>query len=77
MTCQCDLAAGSRACHCRLCCVTFGGLGAFDRHIRWDAGVPRHRSPQESGLTEVRPGVWGRSYGPQRQPAGASGEAAA
>jgi hypothetical protein len=60
MTCQCDMAPGGKACHCRACCLTFSGPAAFDKHLLGWQRSGRHRAPQEAGLTEVRPGVWGK-----------------
>lgn len=58
MACKCDMHGRGKAAHCRSCCVTFSGPWAFDQHIRLsEAGA--HRSPEASGLVEVRAGVWG------------------
>ena len=57
MMCSCDLGGmRGKACHCRTCCLTFGSPSAFDRHLRGGG----HRTPQASGLVEVRSGIWGR-----------------
>ena len=56
MNCACDMHERGKACHCRACCLTFSGPWAFDRHLRGG----NHVAPGLVGLTEVRPGVWGK-----------------
>lgn len=59
MSCLCDMNGRGKASHCRACCLTFSGPWAFDQHITQAA----HRRPEDSGLVQVRAGVWGRASG--------------
>ena len=54
MGCACDM-HGRGGFHCRVCCLTFSSVSAFDHHMRGDG----HQEPQERGLVLVRPEVWG------------------
>lgn len=61
--CSCDLGRmRGKACHCRACCVTFSSPSAFDHHIM--RGV--HQKPQDRGLLQIRPGIWGRPLSARR-----------
>lgn len=53
MTCICDM-HGRGGFHCRTCCLTFGGLTGFDRHIVRGS----HLHPSERGMTLSAGGKW-------------------
>ena len=53
MSCICDM-HGKGGLHCRACCVTFGGLTGFDRHIVKGT----HVEPSTVGLVLSPGGVW-------------------
>jgi hypothetical protein len=69
--CKCGAAWwGVVMCHCAACHLTFTNIRAFDAH-RHDGGClsPGQCKP---ALTEVRPGVYGRSQSDPRPRQGAS-----
>ena len=51
-------------CLCRTCGKVFGGLRAFDQHLRWVDGPPwvKHCEPPETQY-QRGDGVWVRRYG--------------
>jgi hypothetical protein len=53
MTCICDM-HGRGGYHCRACCLTFGGIDGFDRHIVRGT----HIHPSERGLVLAPSGKW-------------------
>ena len=57
--CTCDMHM-KPGYHCRRCCLTFGGLTAFDRHLDVKGGG--HKHPLSVGLVNSTRGLWSLPY---------------